>query len=169
MCPQLHARRPIQAARATDDQQTFDAGCFHTFDNRLAALQEYFVYFWFAPAGVVGSDHRVVTGHGLGHLGGVQHIGHHHRQAGLRRQSGRVAGQHSDLVTPAEQFGKNGSAYRTGARESKTDRLSGLVTGKVGSRRFYALRSLAAVSPLRAPALHGYWCCASSVPRDWAG
>ena len=38
------------------------------------------------------------------------------------------------------------------ARVSISDRLSGVVTSSVGKRRFWALRSAAAVSPLRAPA-----------------
>ena len=39
------------------------------------------------------------------------------------------------------------------ALASSSDKLSGVVTSTVGSRLFWALRSLAAVSPLRAPAV----------------
>ena len=47
------------------------------------------------------------------------------------------------------------SASRASARDSSTVRLSGVVTSTVGRRLFCALRSLAAVSPLRAPNVHG--------------
>ena len=47
------------------------------------------------------------------------------------------------------------------ARESSTDRLSGVVTSTVGRRVFCALRSPLDVSPLRAPAVQS-GCSASS-------
>ena len=50
------------------------------------------------------------------------------------------------------------STSRASARESITDRLSGVVTSTVGKRLFCALRSAASVSPLRAPRLQGLNC-----------
>jgi hypothetical protein len=68
-----------------------------------------------APAWVVGTDERVVAGHGLGDLARVQCVGGDDLEAGLRRDFAGIAGQHGDLVAAAQQFGKNGCTDKPGS------------------------------------------------------
>ena len=61
-----------------------------------------------------------------------------------------ISSCHSSTTTALTLF----SASRASARDSSTDKLSGVVTSTVGKRVFCALRSALDVSPLRAPTVH---------------
>ena len=84
--PPVQRPAPLRAAGAADHQQALDAGLFDRGEDLLGASSGLFIQVVFAPAGVVGADHRILTAQLPRQPGCIGNVAQCDGQIGVLRQ-----------------------------------------------------------------------------------